>query len=128
MHLSDAVTIAAAQRLAPQTRELFKLAFVGGPGELFGIPSQVAIVDGRNIASLVLFDIATGDNPVASECRQPVPDIALNRWITPCAARIVGDDRDIGLGGSIHASSVMLADLSEGNSVLIDSTLIEHVL
>src|SRR5262249_26891232 len=113
VQLGDRGTCPCPQRLAAEARKLFKLALSDRPGELFGIFRQVAIVSRCDLAPLVLLDVAPSNYPIASERRQSVPDIALDRRVSPDTTRIIGHDWSVGFAYSIDASRRVLADLAK---------------
>src|SRR5262249_51809138 len=89
---------------------------------------QVAVITGSDLTPRILFDVVSSNNPITPQWRQSVPNITLDRRISPGTAGVVGHDRDVLLGCSIDASGCVLADLPKWNTSLIDTTLIEHDL
>ena len=65
MHLRDARTFLRAQRRAAQRGKIFEAAFIFLSRVLRRVERQIAIVDRLERAALVLFNVATTNDPFA---------------------------------------------------------------
>ncbi len=117
IHLGDSMTLRRLKRLPLQARILLELVaglfFLVVAGSM--LVREVTIVLRLHVASVVFRDIATGEDPVATQRRKAFSDEAGKSRIAPGTARVIDSNRLVDFDASVRVLCLGKVDFAKGD-------------
>src|SRR5258705_10014999 len=116
MQLRHVSALLRAQGRAAQGRKIFKPAFLFYASLVRCVERQIAIVNWLDVATFVLFNITTADDPIAPQRFQSFAHVSRDRRVSIRAARFVDADWWIVFQLVFEVPRRVLIDLAERNA------------